>query len=1096
MYSFNIHNVAGENPLMNNNDNNGVDPSPFAEENPQNTESETSGSDSSHLDEQIEAPGDEELLSPLSDDGGYAVDPEPIVDHYVKGKRASSNSFKKVGVGIFILAACFAGLLILLRALQGGDRLPPPAASAFEKELSQGRLIVVQTKRLSDFAPSLYRDRVVKGLDIELLDNGKIVSPTRYDLEFSNDSLDLQLVINFRSRDRQSLKRLRKTLTFLNRMRIIRDGTSMKRSWTIYLRTGSRAVQLKSTMMRNPDLLTAVVRRSRASRNSRHFLLNMMRRLSTDKRHHQILYLSDRIFSDGQGPDPVPLYSFLKKNRRFQIYRFDLSGKSTSDGDLFTYLSHNARDFHQPSHAFCEYRSQTNIKNQIELFSRQIILAPPLKRITLLYRPEQRDSMLVKRRLGLQLRLDRNDSDLTGLSRHQFGPIHYSYVLPGQIPGSELKLSGKEGAFFSAQEFLLRFQAGCTNIQYSAGKIINAMDGKLIAVSDNGLFLIRTSGNNMLSALPRIVREAGIRQDKILFLCRHPYFARAWSKVTNEKALEQLSPWQERFAKPNINPASPHSEGNGLFLFLPGRTALEAPGFPEQKPVLIGDGGGKYANAASRLLSSLFSYGSMRGYKQAYRVITSTRYDARFKSRPFVPGFELYSALEFLSTLSARKPFISYFDTSAVHPLLWESHSPRAAEAVSALLSIIFSHKGWIVAPAAGLPYPAPPSPGVLFASSLRGDRRRVSIMDPARLLSPGKRQIFPMPGIGLYDRYTGLGGSGDALAAALLLPAVWGTADLFRTTQRYELVSALQDAAVMKGEIGLPRGLQNRGVVAPAPLLKLLKKRSDFLKRKLTLTNLRSDAYSHIDKLLRGQWRRDLAGTGLRVLPAGLRGGFYKTYQFFDRSFSVSGFQGGDALYDVFTPFRLSRQERKELALISHRGVVFLLCTRNRHRGWILNAGSGMVEGGTVFDHRQELVVLATERGELLFLDLYRGRLLRALTANERGKIVQRGNSLKTDHTFSGAKLLIDPEHRNLWVYGRGSRYMNRLVYKRKGEVVRIHYDSRIGCHRKPLFGNSSAVRIIAKPILFPSGTVNLILREKGRKSMYIRIDKNGGYF
>ena len=58
---------------------------------------------------------------------------------------------------------------------------------------------------------------------------------------------------------------------------------------------------------------------------------------------------------------------------------------------------------------------------------------------------------------------------------------------------------------------------------------------------------------------------------------------------------------------------------------------------------------------------------------------------------------------------------------------------------------------------------------------------------------------------------------------------------------------------------------------------------------------------------------------------------------------------------------------ERQELAIISHRGLIFLLCTRNSHRGWILNTGSGLARKGVAFDSDNKIVFFSTEREEKL---------------------------------------------------------------------------------------------------------------------------------
>ena len=263
-----------------------------------------------------------------------------------------------------------------------------------------------------------------------------------------------------------------------------------------------------------------------------------------------------------------------------------------------------------------------------------------------------------------------------------------------------------------------------------------------------------------------------------------------------------------------------------------------------------------------------------------------------------------------------------------------------------------------------------------------------------------------------------------------------------------------------------------------------------------MILSNLRSNAYRHVSTLLSGRWHERPGRSILKVLPSNIRGPFFRTYQFFDRSRCVTGFSGGNALYDKHTPFPLSGEERRELALVSHRGLIFTLCTRNRHRGWILNAGSMLARRGYAVDAGAALLVLATVRGELLFADIAGGRLLRVVMKDETGRILKRGVSLKTDHVRNGANLLMDSTRRKIWLYGSGSGFINCLSYRRTGNCVRVVYDSRMDCNSRPLYSTEKDGRIVSDPVLFPSGTINTIIRVKHGKAVYVRINSEGRFF
>ena len=1029
-------------------------------------------------------------------ESGYAVDPVPSVDHFVGGKRVSGGIIKKLVPGFLILLFCSAIVLFVFKLLKSGSGLPGPDPTVFEKELQNGRVVVIQSKALQTYAPSLYRDRVVRGLDLELFDNGKLVSPDRYSIEFSNDDLYPVLILDVRSRNPRLLKKLEKTLILFHRMRITREGQPIRKRWRIFLRSAKGLNPLSAKLLGRPGVLSGFVRRSPRPAGGKKLLLNLIRGLASKPRHFQIIYLTDRIFKEGDGPEPVSLYRFLKKNRRFQFYRMDLSGTPHSVRDQFSYLSKNSVDYKQPAHAFCDYRFPGEPDSVFSLFTRQIALSPPLRKITLLYRPEKKDKAGEKRKLGIRLRFDREDSSLSVLSSSQYIPNSYSYYYPDKAPGGKLKLSGGKQAFFSSGDYLLRLKDSCTNIQYTAAKIINAAGGEIKAVSASGLFLFRIPGRHPAPFSPeKLIRTAGIADDHVLFLNRHPWFVRAWSAITNRNFSEPVSPWHEQYWPRDDSAISSVKNDAALFLFFPGAVALDDQGLKPQEAVVVGDGAGAHADDAARLLASLIARGGLSSCPAVYRVITSTRYSDKYRARPFVSGFEVYSALEYLAAVSKKKKTVSCFDTSAVHPAVWEKHSKKAARAVQELIRRISSAGSWITAPVNGLPALYTSEKRMLFAAPVRRSGGKTQLQDPGRLCGIRGLQVFPMPGIGLYDKRTGLGGSGGALAAALLVPPVWNADASFSGEPHFEPVSALQDGVERTG-LGFSVSLYNRGIICRRKLSPLLKNRRDFLKTRLILSNLRSDAYRHVNSLLGGQWHNNPQQTTLTALASGISGSFFKTYQFFDRSSCVTGFTGGNALYDVYTPFSLSPRERRELALVSHRGLVFLLCTRNRHRGWILNTGTPLAGRGIAFDPARSLVILSTRRGELLFTDARRGRFLQTVLRDEKGQRLASGLSLKTDHTLHGADLLIDPAHNNLWIYGRGTGYVNLLSYKRIKDTVVCTFSRAKDCNDRPLFSDPGAIRISPSPVLFPSGTVNLILREKQGKAVYIRIDRDGHYF
>ena len=93
--------------------------------------------------------------------------------------------------------------------------------------------------------------------------------------------------------------------------------------------------------------------------------------------------------------------------------------------------------------------------------------------------------------------------------------------------------------------------------------------------------------------------------------------------------------------------------------------------------------------------------------------------------------------------------------------------------------------------------------------------------------------------------------------------------------TPNYEIVSILQDAVINKGELGVFRSINNRGVIETQTLQKMIEIRRKNLNRKLVITNLQHDAYSHINTLLRGKWQNNPTDTVLKVLPVGFPGLF-----------------------------------------------------------------------------------------------------------------------------------------------------------------------------------------------------------------------------
>ena len=742
------------------------------------------------LDDDISAGRDDVFFD--TPDSGYAVDPEPSVDHFVDGKRVSTGSRKKIVAGFFLLAVCSAVFLIVFKLLTKDSGLPVRTSTVFENQLSRGRLVVLQTKELQSYAPSLYRDRVVRGMDLELFDNGSRVPPHRYSLEFMNDDLHPVLILNIKGRSAATLEKLRQLIRLLHRMKLSREGRTIRKQWRLYIRTGSRLLRIQPALLAKPQRLADRIRRSVRPKSGRKHLLDLIRKLSVQPRHFQIIYLADRIFRQGEGPEPLPLYRFLKKNKKFRFYRLDLSGTTSAVRDQFSYLSRNSRDFRQTASAMCDYRLSGKWKDIFSLFTRQLSLAPPLKRIIVRYRPVRPDRPLERRRLEIRLRLDRENSDLTRLSDTRFIPDSYTYLYPSIIPPGKLKLTGKNGIHRAPGEYLLRLKDSCTNMQYTAGKIINSLHGRIQAVSANGLFLFRLTGGNRYrkKAEDTLIRTP----EDILFLSPHPWFRRSWGAVTNGSAVEAVSPWYRSFCGRATRATGKAKRKTALFLFLPGRTALDDQGLAAQEAVFAGDGRGKFADAAARMMASLMVSGGISGSRGIYRVITSTRYPENYDKRPFVPGFEVYSSLEFLSAITPKCTAVACFDTSGLHPDLWKPHSTNAAAAVRKLLGRISRSDSWIAAPVNNLPLTFTPMQRLLFAAPMRRVRGQSRLLDPSRLVGRCGLQVFPLPGFGILDKRTGLGGSGGAFATALLLPSLWKAVALFPGEPQHEVVSALQD--------------------------------------------------------------------------------------------------------------------------------------------------------------------------------------------------------------------------------------------------------------------------------------------------------------
>jgi len=361
------------------------------------------------------------------------------------------------------------------------------------------------------------------------------------------------------------------------------------------------------------------------------------------------------------------------------------------------------------------------------------------------------------------------------------------------------------------------------------------------------------------------------------------------------------------------------------------------------------------------------------------------------------------------------------------------------------------------------------------------------------------------LPGHDIYSKKINSYSDGNAIAAAFLVPALARTAAaLTNYSSFYEFADILQNGSRLRGEVGLKNKYYNKGSLFLPLLTRLTANRIYQKNNILSFSHLKKVAYIHIDTLLFGKFANDIGAVTSLIPFAGSRQGtFTRTYQYYDRAFTFSGIRAADALYNLNTPMHLTAIEKKELAVVAYRGCIFLLCTRNRHRGWILNLESIIPAGGVKnsrymqFDSNDGLLFVMSGHGEILVIDSKTG-LLQKLVINSGG-IVTSEKALATDHGQANCYFAVDGKYNNLWIYGSGSRYMTLLGYRRSGSTVYLNYNRHKECNKTPLnLGPVSSAAAISKifspPVLFKTGSLNFIVYPSGkRKAAYIISDRHG---
>ncbi len=987
----------------------------------------------------------------------------------------------------------------------------------YEKQFTKSRAIYATTKGLYKFTKNLRPQDIVKGLDVDLFDNDRKIKPGDYNIKILPGSYNFSIIIDLQNNNNFENKKISTLLKFLSSLKVKVSNKDIKKRFNLFAYYKNRPQEILSN--KKQLSLKAIIKICNSQSNSRKktdiikYALNKLAK--KDLNTHQIIYISDYDITEKKSFKPVFLYNFFKKNINYQFYAFSFGKNISSDSNPFSYLKNNHKDFKRARWNFGNFSLNSSMNKKLYSQLEEILTkAPPVRGIEFEYFPKKtyfKDDAKNKHELTIKLRKARNDLKLTALPKQLYTPHYYLYKLSNKYDFSTTKITlTDDKTFTSKNEFIIGLKSKSINIQKTIGKIANLLDSEIVAGLHNSTFLLKTKDKINYPKKIAILKKQNKIFKQIRFITKNRYFPDELHIKEKKPNNELVLNWQKRILQKNKKLQNINFK-NKVFMFVNGESNFKNQNIKKIKKFRLAPYNANKNNPlinSSILLETLTRDWNIK-YDFVQPIISSSPgYTSKDSYINYTSGFDLLNGLnEIINDNSAVNSFI-FIGNSSIIPSLWPKDNIGLDKEFKNIYATLNRLKAIVIAPLPSYKknIKIVPQKNLFTAIALNYYEKRSISYQRNQVPEQGFKQWYPIPGENIYSIKRKKICGGNSIAAAGLIPIIAIIKNRIKDISNADISEIIYNSVSKRGDLINKNLIHNRGIVTPRMLTKIISNRIFQRKNIINFNNLKKMAYVHIDTILYGKFSNEVhAATGITALPYKKEARFTKTYQYYDRSFLFSGIKQGDALYNLNSKFNVSQIERKELAVISFRGTVFLLCTRNRHRGWILNLESIIpsknINGSQhiQYDDKNNLIFIFTGHGEILAIDMLRG-LIQNIFIKTKDKFTYEGKSLPTDHGMGNGYLKIDAQNQNIWVYGTGSRYLKLFHYKRQNNNLFITYNNDADCNKKAItstqmLADTKIIHRFSPPILFTTGTINIIgYPEKGEKDgIYLKFDLNG---
>ncbi len=1027
------------------------------------------------------------LQDSSSNDDYLPVEPEPLVETWVGGRRVDPgrNMFRLLA--IIASLAIFVFIILLLAGLLDSTQ-SGPQGTPLQRELAEGRQVIIEAGPLGAIAPFLHPDRLIRGNDIDLVDHGVRVSPGQYRFEFEWQTPQILILLDFsRPLTDAQKSRLRDLLGVVSSAILKKQENEPETLCSVWTWDQGRPLLHTAARPVSQTDLQGLANLSGTWAPKNSMLLSALASATGNPDANSIiLHFSDYSPAASKDFSSERFYTLLKQQPRTAIAGLRLGDERPGEKreDPLRYVSDNAADFVLPNWAFICENVITNTPAALGvLLSRRA----PVQTLRIIYKPDESilDEATTLRSLSISLRVRPRDLKLTTLNARLYSPRAYRPVLDGTTPELQRVIPASNGmAARVEREWIFGVSPGSRKIQYSAGRLAARMDSVILAALPGGFFLARSMQTNMNQDTDP--PDIGLHPD-ITFLSPHLAFPEEIQPVQSIKSNLASVFFSPRTGAP-VEIASP---------LLIAATRLENVSHPAIRTMQLARLGNPalYTNTSgndtAHALLDAVSLPCNAGYRRVGLFSASPlATGAGTAGRVFVSGFEMLAVIDSLGRDTSASNGTLLLSSQALTASAW---GPGVTESLNTLIRGLAARGITLITPGDD---PETSQPDFSINNLVRVFP--VDTIDQIR--SPRRAEQFARVPAGYALAPASLPGSrlsGPALSAAWAAGMACRIRSLSPDAGTGVIAEVLLRSSELRGEILASRSFLNHGLLSPRILPAVISNRNELASMMLRFSRMAHNPYKDAESLFCDGFLKTLApGTMIIPLPEALAGKrFTRAYQYFDRKALYHGVPATAPRYDANEPFAPSQDERDELALVAWRGSLFLFCTRNGNRGWIINYESLPSHGQSFgFDQDDGLFFLATRHGEIMVLDPASGLILPVAIQTASG--IFRYPAIPTDHGNGQLSIAVDARQNTLWITGSGSRYLTRLTWTRSGGLVHIRYQEEIDAHGlvladAPFSPLAPLDNYLSPAILHGNGTFNVLT--SGKKPRYLRLNARG---